>query len=84
MACRFFVLKGWIVMIKMLFTFVFGNALWDYLVAFFGSTQAVVEISIFLLAAIIIVKFREQVFYKALNDPLRVALYFLNANFGRF
>ena len=68
-------------MIKMLFTFVFGNALWDYLVAFFGSTQAVVEISIFLLAAIIIVKFREQVFYIIF---VAVVLYFLNANFGRF
>ena len=67
-------------MIKLIFTFVFGNALWDYLVAYFGSTQAVVEVGLILVAAIAIFKFREQIIFIVL---IAIALHFLIQNFWR-
>ena len=67
-------------MIKLIFTFLFGNALWDYLVAYFGSTQAVVEAGLVLVAAILIFKFREQVIFIVL---VAIALHFLIQNYWR-
>ena len=68
-------------MIKLLFTFVFGNALWDYLVAYFGSTEAVVEISVVVLAALIIIRFHEQIILIAF---VVIALHFLIQIYWRF
>ncbi len=67
-------------MIKLIFTFLFGNALWDYLVAYFGSTQAVVKAGLVLVAAILIFKFREQVIFIVL---VAIALHFLIQNYWR-
>ncbi len=42
-------------MIKSLIMFIFGNALWDKLVDYFGSTEAVVEAAVILIFGIAIV-----------------------------
>ena len=44
-------------MIKPLIMFIFGNALWDKLVEIFGSTEAVVEVTIALIVLAVIVKY---------------------------
>ncbi len=44
-------------MIKSLIMFVFGNALWDKLVEIFGSPEAVIEVTIAVVAVAVIVKY---------------------------
>ena len=48
-------------MIKSLIMFVFGNALWDKLVEIFGSTDAVVEATVTLIVAGLIVYYFRQI-----------------------
>lgn len=48
-------------MIKVILMFVFGNALWDKLVEFFGSTEDVIFAAILLVALIVVVKFFKQI-----------------------
>ncbi len=48
-------------MIKVILMFVFGNALWDKLVEFFGSTEDVIFAAIVLVALIVVVKFFKQI-----------------------
>jgi hypothetical protein len=47
-------------MIKALIVFLFSNAIWDKLVEYFGSTEAVVEAGILALIVILIIKFFKQ------------------------
>ncbi|MBQ7705070.1 MAG: hypothetical protein IJT73_06570 [Selenomonadaceae bacterium] len=44
-------------MIKAILMFVGGNAFWDELVEFFGSTENVVAVSILLVAVILIIRY---------------------------
>ena len=48
-------------MIKALIMFVFGNALWDKLVEYFGSTDAVVEAAVAALIVALIIKFHKEI-----------------------
>ena len=48
-------------MIKALIMFVFGNALWDKLVEYFGSTEAVVEATVIVLVVALIIKFHKVI-----------------------
>ncbi|MBQ7476904.1 MAG: hypothetical protein IJT06_05870 [Selenomonadaceae bacterium] len=48
-------------MIKAILMFVFGNALWDKLVEYFGSTDAVVEATVIVLVVALIVKFHKEI-----------------------
>lgn len=48
-------------MIKAILTFVFGNALWDKLVEYFGSTDAVIEAAIVVLIVGLIIKFHKEI-----------------------
>ncbi|MBR5914743.1 MAG: hypothetical protein IKZ58_10350 [Selenomonadaceae bacterium] len=48
-------------MIKALIMFVFGNALWDKLVEYFGSTEAVVEAAIIAVIVALIIKFHKEI-----------------------
>lgn len=52
-------------MLKAIIMFVFGNALWDKLVEFFGSTEAVVEAAIELVLLAIAIKFLKQIVWLA-------------------
>ena len=40
-------------MIKSLITFIFGNALWDMIVGYFGSPEAVIEAALVLFGVIL-------------------------------
>ena len=44
-------------MIKALIMFLFGNAIWDKLVEYFGSTDAVVEAGIIVIIIALAIKF---------------------------
>ncbi len=48
-------------MIKGLIMFLFGNALWDKLVEYFGSTEAVVEAGIIVIIFALLIKFHEEI-----------------------
>lgn len=48
-------------MLKTIFLFVFGNAFWDKLVEFFGSTDAVIEAAVLLLLLVFCVKFFREI-----------------------
>ncbi len=48
-------------MIKAIIMFVFGNALWDKLVDYFGSTDAVIEAAIIVLAVALFIKFHKEI-----------------------
>jgi hypothetical protein len=48
-------------MIKAIILFFGSNALWDKLVEFFGSTEAVVEVGILVVVVALIIKFHEQI-----------------------
>ncbi len=44
-------------MIKAIIMFVFGNAVWDWLVEFFGSTEDVVKVTVLTLVVFLCIKF---------------------------
>ncbi len=44
-------------MIKALITFIFGNALWDKLVEYFGSTEEVVTVAVLSIIAFLAIKY---------------------------
>ena len=44
-------------MIKALIMFIFGNAIWDKLVEYFGSTDAVIEAGIIVVIIAFMIKF---------------------------
>ncbi len=48
-------------MIKAILMFVGGNALWDKLVEYFGSTDKVIEVAIIFLVLFTLVKFFKQI-----------------------
>ena len=48
-------------MIKAIIMFFFGNALWDKLVEYFGSTEAVIEVGIIILIGALIIKFHKEI-----------------------
>lgn len=48
-------------MIKAILAFVGGNALWDKLVEYFGSTNAVIEVAIMLIGLFLLVKFFKEI-----------------------
>lgn len=48
-------------MIKAIIMFFFGNALWDKLVEFFGSTDAVIEVGVIVLIIALVIKFHEEI-----------------------
>ncbi len=48
-------------MIKAILMFVGGNALWDKLVDYFGSTEAVVEVAIGFIGLFLLVKFFKEI-----------------------
>lgn len=48
-------------MIKALIMFVFGNALWDKLVDYFGSPEAVVGATVIVLVVALMIKFYKVV-----------------------
>lgn len=52
-------------MIKALLMFVGGNALWDKLVEFFGSPDAVVATAVAIAAIILIVKYFREILWFA-------------------
>ena len=48
-------------MIKALIMFVFGNALWDKLVEYFGSPEAVVEVAVIIVIVALVIKFHKEI-----------------------
>ncbi|MBQ6976065.1 MAG: hypothetical protein IJQ16_05900 [Selenomonadaceae bacterium] len=48
-------------MIKGIIMFLFGNALWDKLVEYFGSTDAVIEAGIVVVVIALLIKFHEEI-----------------------
>jgi hypothetical protein len=48
-------------MIKAVIMFVFGNAVWDKLVDYFGSTDAVVEAAVAAVIIALIIKFYKEI-----------------------
>ena len=52
-------------MIKALLMFVGGNALWDKLVEFFGSSEAVVATAVAIAAIILIVRYFKEILWFA-------------------
>ncbi|MBO4400940.1 MAG: hypothetical protein J5809_03740 [Selenomonadaceae bacterium] len=48
-------------MIKAVLMFVFGNALWDKLVEFFGSPEAVVATAVAIIVIVLVVKFFKEI-----------------------
>lgn len=48
-------------MVKAILMFVGGNALWDKLVDYFGSTEAVVEAAVIFLGLFLLVKFFKEI-----------------------
>lgn len=48
-------------MVKAILMFIGGNALWDKLVEFFGSTNAVIEATVIFLGLFLLVKFFKQI-----------------------
>ena len=48
-------------MIKALIMFLFGNALWDKLVEYFGSTDAVIEAGIIAVIVALLIKFFKEI-----------------------
>lgn len=48
-------------MVKAILMFVGGNALWDKLVDYFGSTEAVVEAAVGFLGLFLLVKFFKEI-----------------------
>ena len=47
-------------MIKAIIMFVFGNAVWDWLVEFFGSTEDVVKVALLTVIVFMCIKFFKQ------------------------
>ena len=48
-------------MIKALLMFVFGNALWDYLVEIFGSTTNVVTAAVILIVLFLVIRYFKEI-----------------------
>ena len=60
---------------KILLSFVFGNALWDYLVEYFGSTEAVVEAALIVIGLVLFIKFHKEIFGIALVIIILYAIF---------
>jgi len=67
-------------MIKALIMFLFGNAFWDKLVEYFGSTDAVIEVGIIVVIVALVIKFYKEI---VLFAVLLFILWFIltNTNF---
>lgn len=50
-------------MIKAVLMFVFGNALWDKLVEFFGSPEAVVATAVAIVVIVFVVKYFQEILW---------------------
>lgn len=47
-------------MVKTIFGFIFGNALWDWLVGIFGSSEAVVEACVTVLVIGLLIRYIKE------------------------